>query len=436
MKKFFIFALVLLFGIWGVINIAAQSLRSLAEQMRAKGHEFYIGCAVPSNFSSADQTIVKTEFDIVTCENDMKIGTISPNRGTYNYGGGDSLVNFARSNNMVFHGHCFIWHKYLPSWVDGTKSTMDTYISNVGTHFKGKIYVWDVVNEAFHRDGTYRINAIGSGGQDGASIWGQRQTKQYIEDAFRDAHAADPNAKLIYNDYAIESLDAKFNGMLAMLQDFVNRGVPINGVGFQMHVGPEYSEADAQKLAVKMQKIADLGLESYVTEMDGGAPDSSTTGLNKQGDIYYWVTKVCVNQPKCRALQVWGIRDSQSWRINPDDPVDRAVAPLIFNDSGAKKPAYYGIQKAMQEALTSPTPTPTRTPTPTPTSTFLRGDVNSDGQRNINDCLLIARYAAGLPVSNFNSALADTNCDSRIDINDALTLARLIAGLVGSLPCN
>jgi GH35 family endo-1,4-beta-xylanase len=424
-KKLIIISTVLIMSSWCVMNVAAQSLRSLAEQLKSKGHEFYIGCAVPSNFSGADQTIVTTEFNIVTCENNMKIGTISPSQGQYNYSGGDSLVSFAKSNNIAMHGHCFVWHKYNPGWVTGTKSMMDTYISAVGTHFRGNIYIWDVVNEAFQRDGTYRINAIGSGGQDGASVYGQQQGKQYIEDAFKDAHNADPNAKLMYNDYSIETLDAKFNGMYAMLQDFKNRSVPINGVGFQMHLSSNYTEADAQALAVKMQKIADLGLEIYITEMDGGAPDNTTAGLQKQGDVYYWITKVCVAQPMCRALQVWGIRDSQSWRINPDDPVDKAVAPLVFDDNGGKKPAYYGIQKALLEAVNG-----TTEPSPAPTPTGLLGDVNGNGTVDIIDALQIAQYYVGITPSGFIATNADVNKDGSIDIIDALKIAQCYVGLI------
>ncbi|MBN1698260.1 MAG: endo-1,4-beta-xylanase [Spirochaetales bacterium] len=419
-KKTTIFLTVLVLGLWGVIDTGAQSLRSLTEQLRSRGREFYIGCAVPSNFSGSDQEIVRTEFDIVTCENDMKIGTISPSQGQYNYSGGDRLLSFAQSNNMVFHGHCFVWHKYNPGWVTGTKSMMETYINAVATHFRGNIYVWDVVNEAFHRDGSYRINAIGSGGQDGASVYGQQQGKQYIEDAFKAAHSADPNAKLMYNDYAIETNDAKFDGMYTMLQDFTRRGVPIHAVGFQGHVYPEFTEAMAHGLAEKMQRVADLGLEIYITEMDGGAPDTSASGLEHQADIYYWVAKACLDQPMCRALQVWGIRDNQSWRINPDDPVDRAVAPLIFDDSGNKKPAYYAIQQALLEAVNN-------TSTPVPGTL---GDVNGDGSVSIVDALLTAQYYVGLSPSGFITANADVNRDGSITIADALRIAQYYVGII------
>ncbi|NLD51151.1 MAG: hypothetical protein GX660_28785, partial [Clostridiaceae bacterium] len=214
-----------------------EPLRDLAQKIRAKGHEFYIGAAVSGNFMS-DQDLIKKEFDIVTCENNMKIGTISPSQYQYNYSGGDSLVSFAQANNMKVHGHAFVWHKYNPGWVNGTKSMMENYIQNVGNHYKGKIYVWDVVNEAIHRDGTYRINAIGSNGQDGASVFGQQQGKQYIADAFIAAKKADPSAKLIYNDYDLETRPEKFEGVYNMVKELKSNGVPIDGVGFQVHLGP------------------------------------------------------------------------------------------------------------------------------------------------------------------------------------------------------
>jgi endo-1,4-beta-xylanase len=419
MKKLIIVFIVLILSTWNVINAQTDdSLRSLAEQLTSRGREFFIGCAVPSNFDSSDQTTVRREFNIVTCENDMKIGTISPSSGQSNYSGGDSLANFASANNIVLHGHAFVWHKYNPSWVDGTKSMMESYINKVGTHFRGKVWGWDVVNEAFHRDGSYRINAIGSGGQDGASVFGQRQGKQYIEDALRTAHNVDPNAKMIYNDYAIETNDAKFNGMYAMLQDFVNRGVPIDGVGFQVHLNPDFRESDAQGFAEKMQRLAEIGLESYITEMDVGCSSTSSSGLEQQADIYYWVTKACLDQPMCRALQVWGIRDYQSWRINPDDPVDRATAPLIFNDNGGKKPAYYAIQKALLEAVNTPAGNPDL------------GDVNGNGSIEITDALMIAQYYIGLNVSGFIEANADVNDDGRITIIDALQIAQLYVGII------
>lgn len=399
-------------------SATSQPLRVLAEELRKTGREFYIGCAVPSNFNSGDQEIVKKEFDMVTCENDMKIGTISPSANQYNYSGGDRLVSFAESNKMVVHGHAFVWHKYNPYWVDGTKSMMETYINAVGTHFKGKIYAWDVVNESFQKDGTYRINSIGSGGQDGASVFGQKQTKQYIEDAFIAARKVDSKAKLIYNDYDLETRDAKFDAVYKMVKDFKERKIPIDGVGFQMHLGPSFTKADADSFAEKMQRLADIGVESYVTEMDVGCNDNSQDGLDKQAEIYGWIAKACIEQPYCRALQIWGIRDSQSWRINPDDPVDKAIAPLIFNDNGERKPAYYAIQKVLEEALSTPTVNP-----------IVEGDANGDGTFDVLDLATFKKAILGTePSYKFWKEATDFNKDG---VNDVLDLAIMKKKLLG-----
>lgn len=385
-------------------------LRALAEQMRSQGREFYFGAAISANFSSGDQAIAKREFDMVTSENNMKIGAISPNQGQYNYSGGDSLVNFAKANNMVVHGHAFVWHKYNPWWVDGTKTMMETYINAVGTHYSGKIYAWDVVNEAFQKDGTYRINAIGTNGQDGASVFGQKQGKQYIEDAFKAARKADSKAKLIYNEYDLETRPAKFEGVYAMVKDFKSRNIPIDGVGFQMHLGPSFTKTDADRFTEQMQRLADLGVESYVTEMDVGCPDSTQSGLNKQAEIYGWIAKACVEQPYCRALQVWGIRDSGSWRINPESPEDKAIAPLIFNDNGEKKPAYYAIHKAMLDYINNPQ------------TTVVAGDANGDGTFDALDFATFKKILLGNNDTTYKfwKEATDLNKDGS---NDALDFA-------------
>jgi len=373
---------------------SGQPLRDLAQQLRDKGREFYIGCAVPSNFSSSDQNIVKTEFDIITCENDMKIGTISPSQNQFNYSGGDRIVNFAKQNNMKVHGHALVWHKYNPGWVNGTKSMMESYISAVGNHFKGNVYAWDVVNEAVHRDGSFRINSIGSSGQDGASVFGQRQTKQYIEDAFIAAHNADPNAKLVYNDYDLVTRDAKFEGVYEMVKDFKSRNIPIDGVGFQVHLGSDFTEDQARAFGDKIQRLADLGVESYVTEMDVGCVDNSQSGYEKQAETYRWIVEECVKQPYCRAFQVWGIRDSQSWRINPDAPEDRAIAPLIFNDNGQKKPAYYAIQEVLEQAVNGQLSTGS--------SEVVEGDANGDGTFDSLDFGTLRKILLGMYVDKYD----------------------------------
>ena len=231
-------------------------------------------------------------------------------------------------------------------------------------HFVNKIYVWDVVNEAFNDDGSRRSsvfqNVIGNG---------------YIEQAFRTARMADSTAKLVYNDYNIETVNSKSTAVYNMLADFKNRGVPIDGVGLQMHL--TNGGLDYNSLATNMQRFAALGLEIYITEMDVRFPvPVSQTDLNNQATIYRNVTNRCLAQPACRALQVWGIPDKYSWVPNV---FPGQGAPLLFDDNYNAKPAYYAVQSELQNIVVTRTPTPTRTitrtPTPTatgPTPTFTR----------------------------------------------------------------
>src|SRR5262249_47315882 len=157
------------------------------------------------------------------------------------------------------------------------------------------VAVWDVVNEAFQDSGSLRTefpwNIAGRG---------------LIEQAFRRARADDPDAILVYNDFNIEPMNSKSNAVFSMAQDFVSRGVPINGIGFQMNL--TNGGIDINSLRSNMQRFANLGLSIYITEMDVRFPTPlSQTDLNNQATIYRNVLDVCLTTPACKALQVWGI---------------------------------------------------------------------------------------------------------------------------------
>jgi uncharacterized protein (TIGR03437 family) len=200
------------------------------------------------------------------------------------------------------------------------------------THYAGQVFAWDVVNEAF-TDTTPSVL--------GDSIWydqpgiGQSGTG-YIEQAFRWAHAADPNALLFYNDYNIEGPGAKFNAVLAMVQDFVSRGVPINGVGFEMHIMTN-GYPSPSGLAQNMQALAALGIQVHITEMDVRVPVASSGNataaeLQQQAQVYQNIMTVCLEQPNCTAFQVWGISYNDSW------------IPSVFAGYGAALPFDFNYQ--------------------------------------------------------------------------------------------
>jgi endo-1,4-beta-xylanase len=348
---------------------AAPTGTPTGQRLRTLAGSFLIGYASRTGFntmsdSATYKSVAASEFNILTPENDMKIDATEPQQNVFTFTAGDEHIAFAQANNMKVHGHTLVWHSQVPTWLSGGTWTATTltnvmynHIDNVMGHYAGQVYVWDVVNEAFEDSGAYR-----------ASFWYTTIGASYIEKAFQRARAADSTAFLVYNDYNIEALNAKSDAVYNMIADFKNRGIPIDGVGFQMHL----TEAgiNPASLASNMQRFADLGVDIYITEMDVRIPKKATsTDLANQATIYQNVLDKCLLQPRCKALQVWGIPDKYSWVM---DFFPGKGAPLLFDDNYNAKPAYYSVQTRL--ANTPPTatpggPTPTRTNTPGPTAT-------------------------------------------------------------------
>ncbi|MFD5536398.1 endo-1,4-beta-xylanase [Streptomyces sp. NPDC127079] len=295
----------------------------------------YFGTAIASGRlgDSAYTTIANREFNMVTPENEMKIDATEPQRGQFNFTAGDRVYNWAVQNGKKVRGHTLAWHSQQPGWMQSLsgsslRQAMIDHINGVMAHYKGKIAQWDVVNEAFADDG--------SGGRRDSNL--QRTGNDWIEVAFRTARAADPAAKLCYNDYNIENWTwAKTQGVYNMVRDFKQRGVPIDCVGFQSHFnsGSPYNS----NFRTTLQNFAALGVDVAITELDiQGA--SSTTYAN--------VTNDCLAVPRCLGITVWGVRDSDSWRSGD--------TPLLFNGDGSKKPAYTAVLNALNGGSTTPPP--------------------------------------------------------------------------------
>ncbi len=346
-----------------MVSLPSSQAAPTGERLRNLAGDFPIGFASVNDFwnlpdAAIYQEVARTEFNILTPENAMKWDTIHPQPNTYNFGPADRHVQFALQNGMKVHGHTLVWHNQNPSWLTNGNWTRDSllnilydHIDTVMGHYRGQVWVWDVVNEAFNEDGSYR-----------ASLWYNVIGPQYIELAFRRARAADPNAKLIYNDYNIETINAKSNAVYNMVVDFLSRGVPIDGIGFQMHL--TNGGIDYQSLAQNMQRFANLGLEIYITEMDVRLPvPPSSIDLQNQATIYRQVLEICLSQPACKAFQMWGFTDKYSWVPNT---FPGQGAALIFDENYNPKPAYYALQAALMARFGTPTPGPSLTPTPTP----------------------------------------------------------------------
>ena len=226
---------------------------------------------------------------------------------------------------MKVRGHTLAWHSQQPGWMQSLsgstlRQAMIDHINGVMAHYKGKLAYWDVVNEAFNEDGSRRQSNLQGTGND------------WIEVAFRTARAADPSAKLCYNDYNIENWTyAKTQGVYNMIKDFKSRGVPIDCVGLQTHfTGGSSLPSNFQ---TTLSSFAALGVDVALTEVD--VTNASTSQ-------YAGLTQACLNVPRCVGITVWGVRDSDSWRSSE--------SPLLFDGSGNKKAAYTSVLNALNAA--------------------------------------------------------------------------------------
>ena len=335
---------------------AASTLRAAAEaQGRYFGTE--LTGSMPSNATVA--SIAGTQFDMVTPGNEMKWDTTEPSNGSYNFGPGDGIVSFAQAHGMRVRGHNLVWHSQLPGWVSSTpasqvKSVMESHITTEVTHYKGKIYAWDVVNEPFNDDGTYRqdvfYNAFGGG-------------EQYIADAVRTAHAADPAAKLYINDYNIEGENAKSNAMYTLAQQLLAQGVPLGGIGLESHfiVGQVPSSMQAN-----MQRFAALGLDVAVTELDDRMPTpASSANLQQQATDYGNIVKWCLGVARCVGVSQWGVGDPDSW-IPGTFPGYGAAT--MYDNNYQPKPAYNAALSALGGPASPPPSSNPPSSNPPPTS--------------------------------------------------------------------
>jgi endo-1,4-beta-xylanase len=219
---------------------------------------------------------------------------------------------------------------------------MQDHIQTVMAHYAGKVYGWDVVNEAFNDNSTmrdtiwYDLPGIGFSGQG----------THYIEQVFVWAHAADPNARLYYNDYSAETLNLKSDAIYAMASDFKNRGVPLNGIGFQMHIDLTFDDpVTLASFTTNLQRFAALGMELHITELDIRLNSSDAASLNAQAQLYGKITAICVQQPACKVIQTWGFTDKHSW-------IPSAIPgwgwALPWDANYQKKPAYSSVLQSLQ----------------------------------------------------------------------------------------
>lgn len=306
-------------------------LRALAER-----HGIGIGHAMRYDWVSLDEReayedIVAREFGLVTPESSMKWDPLHPEIDEYDFTDLDRLNAFASEHDIALHGHPLVWYRLNPEWVDELPAgeladAMVSHIETVMGRWPGRYPVWDVVNEAVEDDG--------DGLRDNPFL--EAMGPRYLDIAFAAARAADPGATLLYNDYDIGWPNEKNAAAFALLDELAERDVPVDGVGFQMHLDLDFAHAEG--FSRTMQDAADRGLEVYITEFD--VTVRGVADFDAQGQLYEDILERCLMQPACRAFQVWGLDDVHSFRPQ--------FRPLPFDEDFRAKPAFFAMRRALE----------------------------------------------------------------------------------------
>ncbi|HEV2780682.1 MAG TPA: endo-1,4-beta-xylanase, partial [Actinophytocola sp.] len=283
----------------------------------AKRQHLLVGTAVDFDAFNADTVYrerIATEFSSITAENVMKWQLLEPVRGQLDFTAADALVASARRNGQQVRGHTLLWHNQLPEWLtQGVESGEITpaelrqilrqHIFDVASHFRGKLYQWDVVNEVIDDNAQLRD-----------TIWLRNLGPGYIADAFRWAHQADPRVKLYLNDYNVEAGNPKSDAYFRLVKDLLRQGVPVHGFGAQGHLGVQFGFNTAAQVAANLRRFEDLGLETSLTEVDVRMlmpPD--TVKLQAQAQGYGVLMQGCLLARRCVSFTVWGYTDKYSW---------------------------------------------------------------------------------------------------------------------------
>ncbi|WP_026474741.1 endo-1,4-beta-xylanase [Alkaliflexus imshenetskii] len=337
---------------------------------------FYIGAAINTIQVDGEDpqaiAVVEKHFNSVVAENCMKMESVQPEEGVFDFADADAFVAFGEKNNMKIIGHTLVWHSQAPKWLfvddEGNDVSRDVLIERLRTHiftvverYKGRVHGWDVVNEAILDDGSWRPSKL-------YQIIGP----EFVQMAFEFAHQADPEAELYYNDYNV-STPAKRDGIYNMVKDLIDNGARVDAVGLQGHLSMDTPTVEAKEEAIL--KMASLGVQTMITELDitvlpwpsrrlsaevslnyelmpeynpypEALPDSVNQALNdRYVDFFRMFLK---HHDKIDRVTLWGVDDGQSWR-NGWPIRGRTDYPLLFDRAYQPKEAVTRIIEMAQK---------------------------------------------------------------------------------------
>lgn len=340
---------------------ADSTLRELAEN---RGR--FIGGILNSDWfnnalgsdASIYEELHKGNFNMVVAENEMKFDATEPSRGSFSYTKAEKLMSYAAQNGMQVRGHALSWHSQVPAWVgtlaesvessggsarDTLLAVLKNHIYNVVGHFKGQIREWDVVNEAVNDDGSNR------GWRSEGSVWYKYIGRDFIDSSFVWAHEADPDARLYYNDYALEWGMGSGSKAQFVYDSVASRlkkaGIYITGIGTQTHIENTHTSTPAN-VRTFASKLKSLGLILQITELDIGFKSGTqvtATDYEAQGHLYRQFMDVFLESDNMEAFVIWGLSDKYSWLKDQGK-----FNGLIFDSSFAKKPAYDSLVASLK----------------------------------------------------------------------------------------
>lgn len=331
-------------------NLPSPALKQLASQNNIALGNF----AILNRINEKPYAnILSSQFDFVLADNTPNWyfvdGGLRPSRTTYNFKQMDQVMSYAKGNSMPVQAHHYVWgeQKWLPDWLTKGKYSkqelldiLHDHIMTVGGHYKGQVKEWTVVNEAFTRQ-QHLFNLH--------DWWADNIGDQsYIDKSFNWARQADPNSKLILNDFNNESINDTSNIMYDYVKGALGRGVPIDGIGMQMHLDGGHPPTKDEVIS-NMKRFAALGLDVYVTEFDVNMNDVRANAAGKndiQGNIYYEMMRACIESKVCHSFAYLGITDKETWynHIGLKDP-----RPLMFDEKYQPKPAFYSTRTALKQ---------------------------------------------------------------------------------------
>lgn len=304
MKK--VFSIFLMSSILIGLTSCSKSFRDVA-----KDNGFASGMAVAAGdiLDPELAKVLKENCSILVSENSMKWANLRPNKSFWNWTDIDKLIEFANENGMKVKWHVLFWHQQNSPFVSSSWtreqaiSMMHEHIETVMTRYKGKIQEYEVVNEMFEENGSFRNN-----------VWYKTIGPDYIEIALKKAREVDPNAKLYLNEFNNEEKGhVKADAMFNMIKDFKERGVPIDGVGLQLHLDARYNYSE-QAIRDNVQRYADLGLDVAFTEIDVRIPtDNPASYEQAQEDVYLMLYRIAKDFEAVKTVITWGISDRHSW---------------------------------------------------------------------------------------------------------------------------